>query len=75
MMSGLQVQALFQAKGGDVLVAQMVAAVVALPGQVQEGGHDVGHHPVDVEGQGVQGDGSWRLYEQFFKINGSLKAL
>ena len=55
--SGLQVQALLQVKGGDVLVAQVVAAVVALPGQVQEGGHDVGHHPVNIEGQGVQGDG------------------
>ena len=53
---GLQVQAVFQVKGGDVLVAQVVAAVEALPGQVQEGGHDVGHHPVDVEGQAVLGD-------------------
>ena len=56
---GLQVQAVFQAEGGDVLVAQVVAAVVALPGQVQEGGHDVGHHPVDVEGQGVSGEKAW----------------
>ncbi len=53
---GRQVQAVFQAKGGEVFVAQVVAAVVALLGQVQEGGHDVGHHPVDIEGQGVQGD-------------------
>jgi len=53
---GLQIQAVLQGKRGDVLVAQMVAAVVALPGQGEEGGHDVGHHPVDVEGQGVQGD-------------------
>ena len=53
---GLQIQTVLQGKRGDVLVAQMVAAVVALPGQGEEGGHDVGHHPVDVEGQGVQGD-------------------
>ncbi len=50
-----QVQAVFQVKGGDVLVAEVVAPVVAFPGQGQEGGHDVGHHPVDVEGQAVRG--------------------
>ena len=50
-----QVQAFFQVEGGHVFVTQMVAPVVALPGQVQEGGHDVGHHPVDVEGQLVFG--------------------
>lgn len=52
---GLQVQALFQKKGSDVLVTQMPPAV-ALPGHLQEGGHDVRHHPVDIEGQAVQVD-------------------
>jgi len=52
---GLQVQAFFQEEGGDVLVAQMPPAV-ALFGHLQEGGHDVRHHPVDVEGQAVEGD-------------------
>ena len=51
-----QVQTFIQVKSGDMLVAQMVAAIVTFPGQVQEGGHDVGHHPVDVESQGVQGE-------------------
>ena len=37
---GRQVQAVFQAKGGEVFVTQLVAAVVARPGQIQEGGHD-----------------------------------
>ena len=55
MMPGRQVQAVLQVKGGDVLVAQVVPLVVAFPGQGQEGGHDVGHHPVDVEGQLIFG--------------------
>jgi hypothetical protein len=29
---------------------------IALPGHIQEGGHDVGHHPVDIKGQTVQRD-------------------
>ena len=51
-----EVQAVFQVKRGDVLVAEMVPLVVAFPGQGQEGGHDVGHHPVDIKGQAVPGD-------------------
>ena len=48
---GREVQAVFQKEGGDVLVAEVVPLVIAFPGQGQKGGHDVGHHPVDVEGQ------------------------
>ena len=50
-----EVQAVLQIEGGDVLVAEVVPLVIALPGQGQKGGHDVGHHPVDVEGQLILG--------------------
>lgn len=52
---GREVQAVFQVEGGDVLVSEVVPLVIAFPGQGQKGGHDVGHHPVDVEGQLIFG--------------------
>ena len=33
----------------------MVPLVVAFPGQGEESGHDVGHHPVDIKGQLISG--------------------
>jgi hypothetical protein len=53
---GRKVQAFRQHESGKMLIAEMVPLVVALPDQDKEGGHDVGHHPVDVEGQVVFGD-------------------
>ena len=46
-----------------MLVAKVVPQVIAFPGQGQKRGHDVGHHPVDVEGEAIFGNrGLWPLH-------------
>ena len=60
---GVEVEALLQVEGGDIVVAEGVRPET-LVGHIEEGGHDVRHHPVDVEGQTVQGDAAWFYYQR-----------